>query len=205
MTDTHTLPYKLPKARLEALVDGIFAIAMTILVLEVKLPNLQNGRSSEELFRVFGRAWPTVAAYFFSFALLGIFWVWHHRLAARIKELDAVLIACSLVFLALVSFFPFVAGVYGHYPMNPASMAVYFPVVGLIMLSQTALFWLALRRGKVWEDLSEAEALNIHRKNLRGFLIFCIGAAPGVLRIGVVPGIVVLALAALAFIAMKRT
>lgn len=205
MTNTAQISFKLPKARLEALVDGIFAIAMTILVLEVKVPELKNARSSEELFGVFRHAWPTVAAYFGSFTLLGIFWVWHHRLAARIKELDGVLIACSLSFLALVSFFPFVAGVYGRYPGNPASMALYFPAVGLVLLSQTAFFWLALRRGKLWEDLSPADALKIHRRNLRGLLTFCLGTAPGVLRLGLAPGLVALTLAALAFIAMKRT
>ena len=56
--------------------DGIFAIAMTILVLELKVPELQNPRSSTELWTALNHAWPTLAAYLFSFLMLGVFWVW---------------------------------------------------------------------------------------------------------------------------------
>lgn len=204
MTAGPRMEFKLPKARLEALVDGIFAIAMTILVLEVKVPTLQNHRSPEELLTAFGRDWPTIVAYFISFAMLSIYWVWHHRIAAKIKELDGPLMACSLAFLALVSFFPYVAGVLGHYPTNPASLGLYFPVLGLLLLSQTAFFRLAMVRGRLWEDVSQEEAHIIHRRNLRGFLIFCLAALPGLARVGLIPCLVALGVALATLLAYRR-
>lgn len=204
MMETPRMEFKLPKARLETLVDGIFAIAMTILVLEVKVPVLQNRRSPEELLAAFSHDWPTVAAYFVSFGMLSIYWVWHHRIAAKIKELDGALLACSVVFLALVSFFPYVAGVLGRYPTNPFSLALYFPVLGLLLLSQTAFFWLAMVRGKLWEEVSLTEARIIHRRNLKGFIIFCLASLPGVLRLGSIPALVALGIALASILAYRR-
>lgn len=117
--------------------------------------------------------------------------------------MDGALLACSLIFLALVSFFPFVAGVFGHYPTNPITLAIYFPTVGLLLLSQIYFFRLAMLRGKLWEDLSPEDARIIHRKNLKGFLFFILGILPGVLRIGLVPTILA-ALIGLIFLVIYR-
>lgn len=194
----------MPKARLEALVDGIFAIAMTILVLEVKVPIIPNGRSPEELLVALQKDWLTIGAYFISFAFLGMFWVWHHRIAVKIKELDGVLLACSLFFLSLVSFFPFVAGVFGHYPANPITLAIYFPTMGLLLFSQIAFFRLAMLRGKLWEDLTPEMARIIHRKNLKGFVFFLLGILPGVLRIGMISALVVVMIGLATVVAYRR-
>ncbi|HJU82618.1 MAG TPA: TMEM175 family protein, partial [Holophagaceae bacterium] len=157
-------PFVLPKVRLEALVDGVFAIAMTILVLEVRVPDLQDPRSRTEMAFALRHAWPTVAAYLFSFLMLGVFWVWHHRLASKLRQLDGLLISVSLLFLAAVGFFPFAAGLLGRYPANPVSLMVYLPVVALILLLQVIFYWLALKRGLLHEELSPAEALAPHRR-----------------------------------------
>jgi len=106
------------RARIETLVDGVFAIAMTILVLEVKVPDLADHRSAEELAVALWHHGYVIAAYFFSFAMLAIFWVWHHRLAEKVREFDLPLLACIIVLLALVCFFPFAAALLGRYPAN---------------------------------------------------------------------------------------
>lgn len=194
----------LPKARLEALVDGVVAIAMTILILEVKVPELSNRLSAAEMFRSLGHALPTVLAYFFSFGMLALFWVWHHRLAAKIARLDKGLIALSLCFLSLVSFFPFAAALLGRYPVNAGSLAIYMPVVGGILLCQVAFFGHARRRGLVEEAVTAEESLKIHKSNLKGALIFTLWSAPSLLRLGWIWAIVPLLLSGLLLVALRR-
>ncbi len=176
--------FVLPKVRLEALVDGVFAIAMTILVLEVRVPDLQDPRSAAELATALRHAWPTLMAYLFSFLMLGLFWAWHHRLAAKLRQLDGVLIAVSLLFLAEVSFFPFAAALLGRYPLNAASLMVYLPTVAMILNLQAAFYGLARRRGLLHEDLDAEQALAPHRRNLKGCFFFYLFNLPSCLRFG---------------------
>ena len=197
-------PILLPKVRLEALVDGVFAIAMTILVLELKVPELVDRRSAAEMFRSLKHALPTLLAYFFSFGMLALFWVWHHRLAAKVARLDKALIAISLGFLSLVSFFPFAAALLGRYPVNAGSLAVYMPVVGGILLCQVAFFGHARRRGLVEPMVTIEDSLLVHRRNLKGALIFTLWAVPSLVRLGWVWALVPFLLAVLLAVAMKR-
>lgn len=195
----------LSKARLEALVDGVFAIAMTILILEVKVPELADRRSAAELFRSLGHALPTLLAYFFSFGMLAAFWVWHHRLAAKVERLDVPLIAISLCFLSLVSFFPFAAALLGRYPLNAGSLAIYMPAVEGILLCQVGFFAHARRRGLVDPALTAPESLAIHRRNLKGVIFFTFWSSPSLLRLGWIWALVPLVLGALLLLPLRRS
>lgn len=177
-------PLLIPKHRLEALADGVFAIAMTILILEVKVPELVDRRSSAEFLIHLRHSWPTLAAYFFSFFMLGLFWVWHHRLAAMLARLDTPLLALNLLFLALVSFFPFAAAVLGRYPANPASLMVYLPTIGLILMTQVFYLPLAMARGLLDPDIP-AQMLHLAQvRNLKGCTAFFLGTIPSAMRMG---------------------
>lgn len=182
MTNLH-----LSKHRLEALVDGVFAIAMTILILEVKVPELASPRSASELASHLAHHLPTILAYFFSFGLLGVFWAWHHRLARLIASLDVPLVALSLLFLSLVSFFPFAAALVGRYLLNPVSMAIYFPTTGLILATQWMTLETARARGRLDPDVPAAEILAARKRNGRGVGIFALANIPNALRLGWTP------------------
>lgn len=175
--------FRIHRARLETLVDGVFAIAMTILVLEVKVPELADRRSAEELLHALLHHGYVIGAYVVSFAMLGLFWVWHHRLAEQVREIDLPLLVCALTFLALVCFFPFASALLGRYPSNLAALLVYVPVIGLILLVQTLFFWLAMRRSLVVEHCSPAKALATHRRNLMGLAVFCFACTPTLMRL----------------------
>lgn len=198
-------PTLLSKPRLEALVDGVFAIAMTILILEVKVPELADRRSAAALFHSLGHALPTLLAYFFSFGMLAAFWVWHHRLAAKVERLDAPLLAVSLCFLSLVSFFPFAAAVLGRYPLNAGSLAIYMPAVEGILLCQVAFFAQARRRGLVDPALPAPESLAIHRRNLKGVIFFTFWSSPSLLRLGWIWALVPLLLGVFLVLLLRRS
>lgn len=187
--------FRIHRTRLETLVDGVFAIAMTILVLEVKVPELSDRRSAEELFHALLHHGYVIGAYFFSFAMLGLFWVWHHRLAEHIREIDLPVLVCALSFLALVCFFPFASALLGRYTVNLAALLVYVPVVGLIVLLQTLFFWTAMRRGLVTVDA--AQAWRTHQRNLIGLAVFCISCTPTLMRLNFYAPVIGLALGGL--------
>lgn len=187
--------FRIHRTRLETLVDGVFAIAMTILVLEVKVPELSDRRSAEELFHALLHHGYVIGAYFFSFAMLGLFWVWHHRLAEQVREIDLPVLVCALSFLALVCFFPFASALLGRYTVNLAALLVYVPVIGLIVLLQTLFFWTAMRRGLVIVDA--AQAWRTHQRNLIGLAVFCISCTPTLMRLNLYAPVIGLVLGGL--------
>lgn len=197
-------PFRMSKARVETLVDGVFAIAMTLLILEVKVPDLVNPKSANELLGSLHHALPTAIAYFLSFFMLGLFWVWHHRLAEKVTAFDAPLLAITFAFLALVSSFPFAAALFGRYFGNVGTLVVYMPVVGLILFCQVMFLVIARNRDLLREDIDPLEIRTAHRQNLMGLACFLAGAIPAAMPFGLVPAILVAACAALSFVIYKR-
>ena len=102
--DTGAQDRLLPTGRLEAFSDGVFAIAITLLVLELHVPagHLVSGLEGE---------WPRYLGYFVSFAFIGGVWVAHSNLTRFIKAADADLMRLNLMLLLFVSFLPFTTGV----------------------------------------------------------------------------------------------
>jgi uncharacterized membrane protein len=181
------------------LVDGIFAVALTVLVLEVKVPELKDPASGRELLAALGASGPLVMAYFVSFALLGLFWVWHHGLKDKIKRIDGALLFCTLAFLALVCFFPFAAAVFGRYIIhgNAVCLLVYLPLVGLILLQQVLYFYLAMRRGLIRDEMTPDDIAKTHRRNLYWLAIFLLTCTPAALVLGVPAAVVCVVCSAL--------
>ncbi len=174
--------FTIPKHRLDPLIDGIFAVALTVLVLEIKVPELRVPGSSSELVAALAQYVPVIIAYFISFALLGLFWIWHHKLAEKVSRVDGALLCCTLALLALVCFFPFAAAVFGRYMIhgNVGSLIVYLPVLGLILLAQTLYLVVAKKRGLIRDDVPRSELLAAHKRNvffLGAFLLSCVPAS----------------------------
>lgn len=97
--------------RIEALCDGVFAIAMTLLVLEIQLP--PSGDASAR--KVLSDLWPSVASYAASFGVLGVYWVGQHTQFHFIRQADQVLLWMTLLFLMLIAAMPFSATLVGHF------------------------------------------------------------------------------------------
>ena len=96
--------------RLEAFSDGVFAVAITLLVLNIKIPAIDVPSSQlpgdAELWRKLGEEWPMLAAYVTSFATIGVMWLNHHRLFIHIKRTDTVLMLLNLLLLLTIVFVP---------------------------------------------------------------------------------------------------
>jgi uncharacterized membrane protein len=113
------------KARLEAFSDGVFAIAVTLLVLEIKVPEVDSGHS---LARGLLDLWPSYAGFSVSFITIGIIWVNHHAVFATVHSVDRPLLFKNLLLLLTVSFIPFPTAVMAEYLRadNGENLAVAF-------------------------------------------------------------------------------
>jgi uncharacterized membrane protein len=131
------------KGRLEFLFDGVFAIAMTILVLELKIPELADRRSSQELGAALLHHGRTFFSYILSFFVLSMFWMAHNRIYANLKKISNTCLAIHIWLLAVAAFFPFCAHLLGKFPGNRLTLQIYFGTVfayffGILMLIITA-------------------------------------------------------------------
>jgi uncharacterized membrane protein len=89
--------------RLETFADGVFAIAATLLVLNVEVPELGERSLTHELLRL----WPAYAGYAVSFATIGIIWVNHHTVLQQLRGVDRIFLFINVFFLLCVAFIPF--------------------------------------------------------------------------------------------------
>ena len=163
--------YVVSKGRLEMLFDGIFAIAMTILVLELKVPELADRHSVAELARALAHHGATFASYLLSFLMLGILWYRHNQHYRHLQHVSAPMVAFHLVQLAMAAFFPFCAALMGRYPTNRLSAVFY---TGCIMV----YFWFALlewvvarRAGAISPGLDPAALRRERKRSVAGALV----------------------------------
>ena len=133
----------LGKQRIEALTDGVFSIAMTLLVFGIKIPDLSGPNISARLPHELASLKPELFAYGLSFIMLGIYWVGHHNQFHYIRRSDRVLLWLNLAFLMCLTFIPFSTAILGRYPGERLSIIVYagnLIVVGLLLY---AIWWYA--------------------------------------------------------------
>src|SRR5215472_4891728 len=114
----------LSKTRIEALTDGIFAIAMTLMVFDIKvspLAHMNRLNLQHELIQL----WPRFLAYVISFIMLGVYWVGHHNQYHYIRRTDRPFLWINIFFLMGVSLIPFSTGLLGQFPEDRTAVGVY--------------------------------------------------------------------------------
>lgn len=113
------------KSRLERLTDGVFAIVMTILVLEITIPYLASSEVSIELPKQLIHLLPMVLSYVISFIILGFFWIGHDDQFHYIKRVNRTLLGISIFYLMFVALIPFSATLLGEYGNQQISVLIY--------------------------------------------------------------------------------
>ncbi len=135
------------KARVEAFSDGVLAIAITLLVLELRVPEAED--LSHGLARYLSEQWSSYAAYLLSFVVIGIMWVNHHGLFARVVRVDRPLLLLNLHLLLWIAVLPFPTALVARYIRHGgdarAAMAVYSGVMFATAIAWN-LMWLWITR-----------------------------------------------------------
>jgi uncharacterized membrane protein len=117
---------QLSKHRIEALVDGIFAVAMTLLVIELRLP--EHIGTDAQLHEALYDLLPNFGSWLVSFVVLGVFWMANHRIYSHVRHVDTGLVWWTLLMLAGASLLPFASAVNGRVASQLAQ-AVYSSVM----------------------------------------------------------------------------
>src|SRR5918995_6184737 len=99
--------FEIGKNRIEALSDGIFAIVMTLLILELHVPNLPPTAPNVEVTPALIALWPKFVSYLVAFVSLGVFWIAHHIMYHAIRRADRALLWLNIFFFMFVSLLPF--------------------------------------------------------------------------------------------------
>jgi uncharacterized membrane protein len=126
------------KARLEAFSDGVFAIAITLLVLTIRTPD--DFRHLGEALR---HQWPAYAAFLVSFAVIGIMWLNHHTVLSHFERVDRNLVYLNFVLLATIVFVPYPTGIFGEALQRGEGEHVAAVFYSLVM-TLNAIAWAAL-------------------------------------------------------------
>ena len=106
-------------ARLEAFSDGILAIAITLLVIEIRIPDTNGAHLGAALRHL----WPSYLAYGLSFTTIGFVWVAHHSMFRRVRDVDRMLLILNLGLMLCVAFLPFSTAVLARYSFTEVSGA----------------------------------------------------------------------------------
>jgi len=115
--------FEIGKTRIETLSDGIFAIVMTLLILELHVPNLPTNAPNVEVAPALIALWPKFLSYIVAFVSLGFFWVGHHIMYHGIRRADRTLLWLNIFFFMFVSLLPFSTSV-----LNAFSQAFVAPL-----------------------------------------------------------------------------
>lgn len=123
--DVHSVEF----ARLLNLSDGVFAIALTLLVLSLEIPSgLSTGNLTRELLDIS----PMLVAFLISVGIIALFWFSHHELFAEVQRIDQSLMWQNFGYLSLVVIIPFVQRLQGDYPFEPISYVLFAGVLALL-------------------------------------------------------------------------
>lgn len=148
----------MPTNRLEAFSDGVFAIAATLLVLELRVPI-----DSPDLARALLQLWPAYTVYLVSFLTMGIIWVNHHTLLAHCHRADRRFLYLNLLLLASVAIVPFPTALVGQYILSAdgatAALVVYGLGGTLIAVAFSGVFFYATHDHRLVGDLATARRI----------------------------------------------
>ncbi|MEH2257603.1 TMEM175 family protein [Nostoc sp.] len=131
--------------RFEAFSDGVFAIAVTLLVIEIKAPDLSQATSSETVAKLL-QVFPHVLSYATSFIVIGVIWINHHALFHFIKRVDRTILVINLLLLMCVAFIPYPTALIGEYGTSLPVVVFYGLTLALTGFAYNTLWFYVVRR-----------------------------------------------------------
>ena len=135
--------------RIEALSDNIFAVAMTLLVVNIKVPQFHGVKNAEHVWPLIVPLWHHLRAFSLSFIIIGLYWVAHHRIFAFIKRSNSILLLLNLVFMGFTVLTPFLSGLLGQFDESRVSLALYGANMIFISLTLQLIWWYATSRRRL--------------------------------------------------------
>jgi uncharacterized membrane protein len=132
-------------SRTLALSDGVFAIAMTLLVVGIALPTIDNSGNASEMLDALDDLSASFISFFISFAVIARYWAAHQEQFSMLARMDRGFVGLNLVYLAFIALLPFPTDLLGNFFENPISITIYATNVGIISGMEVVLFREAYR------------------------------------------------------------
>jgi uncharacterized membrane protein len=156
-----------PTSRLEAFADGVFAIAATLLVIEIQLPGEDVGEGLLDL-------WPAYFAYALSFLSIGIMWVNHHVVLSFTREADRAFLFINIGLLMAIAFVPFPTHLYAEHLQHEGAReaALAYGITFVVIAIFFQLFWQYARRRLLRPDADRREVSGINRSYWPGIPLY---------------------------------
>ena len=126
--------------------DAIFSVAITLMALEIRLPDLDPKATADQVNAAILTIVPHLFVYVLSYAVIGTYWMLHRRLFRTIKHYNLPLIWLNLIFLMFIALIPVATDPLGTYPNFPVISALYAAEMALVGFSEFALWWYAVSR-----------------------------------------------------------
>ena len=134
--------------------DAVFAIAITLLALEIRLPATEEYLNDAQLYQALVMIWPEYLSYFISFLVIGTFWINHHRKFRSIRRYDSGLIMLNLLLMMTVAFIPFPTSVISEYG-NQTATIFYALSVTMTSLFSASIWWYASYHDRLIDSHSD--------------------------------------------------
>ncbi len=163
-------------ARIEAFSDGVFAIAATLLVLNIRVPPAEEVGLTSSLLLSLVRQWPTFLAYILSFSTILVMWVNHHNLIGRVRRVTQAFLFLNGLLLLLIAFVPFPTALLAEYIEHPQAWVAAAIYSGTFFVTAIGynLLWRYTARMKHLLDLrmSAQEIARVSRQYWMGPLLY---------------------------------
>ena len=121
--------------------DAVFAIVMTLLVLDIRVPDVPSDVAVQEVPGLVVELWPKILSYVLSFLVIGLYWIGHHQTFRYVRSYDRTLLWLNLVFLLSISFIPFPTDLLGEYGQLRFAVIFYAASLGLARLLLALVWW----------------------------------------------------------------
>src|ERR687889_2877331 len=172
--------------RIVNLSDGVFAIAITLLVLDIRVPDIPENMVSSQLPGVLLSLWPKYLGYILSFVGISAFWLIHHSIFRPIRAYDRTLLYLNFLFLMFVAFVPFPTSLLGEYGDHQLPVAVYAATLAVGRLLLTTIHWYSTRNDRMLDEPQDPATVRFFLK--RGLaipVIFLLSIVVSFLSVGV--------------------
>jgi uncharacterized membrane protein len=164
--------------RIGAFSDGVFAIVITLLILNLRVPTLPEKSDVYDLVIKLLQLWPNLISYGMSFVVVGIYWVAHHIIFHFIERADRNLLWINLFFLMFVAFIPFPAALIGEYNQYQVAVVIYGATLILTGLLLALLWRYATKRRRLTApDLDPYVIKYGNVRNLMAPIIYAVAIA----------------------------
>ena len=171
MTQTEVGESGRGRDRALAFSDGVFAIAITLLVLNLKAPHLSGPNLDRQLQHALKQDGDVVLGFVLSFYVIARYWLVHHRMSLRLRRVDGRFLTINLVLLAFVVFLPFPTEVLGLYGSTTTAVVLYAGTM-VIVGSLSGLLWEHAARAGLLGTVTAAERRENERRSLVPVVVF---------------------------------